>query len=148
MARLMHEFFRPRLSQGVVYPIGVIAQDDDGVVYRAIAGVELPEDVDQAFYGLATREAFMNDDFLPRLAQALPVDGGTLAVDPGDERLLGELAHRGTHHFVYGPIECEDGSADEVAGAEAARLTDKGERRDLVLRMGDPTTRAVLQAYG
>ncbi len=147
MARLLYEFFRPRVSLPVIFPIGVVAQDDKGVVYRSIPDVQLPEDVETAFYGLDARESFMNDDFLTRIEVVIPETGETERIEPSDPRLLDLLQHRGTHHFLYGPVVELDGSAEAVAAAESERLSDKDARKEVVMKFGDPATKAVLEAY-
>jgi len=146
MARLIYEFFRPRVSLTVAAPIGVIAQDDKGVVYRAVRSVELADKEEQAFYRLEDREHFMNADFLSRLELVDPASGEHAALDGSDPRVLDVLRDRGTHHFIYSPVEERSGSADKVAAGEVERLEDKDARRELVLRFADEVTRAVLEA--
>jgi hypothetical protein len=148
MARYIYEFFRPRVSLSVVFPIGVIAQDRDGVVYRTIPDVPLPDDVDLAFYGIHDRERFMNEDFLHRVEASDPESGAPTKVPPTDPQLLTVLRQRGSHHFLYGSVRRLAGTAEEVADEEAERLAvDVDARRKLVIDSLDPTTQAALDAY-
>lgn len=146
MTQLMYEFFRPRVSLPIVIPVGVIAQDDSGVAYRAIHQVELPDKEEREFYGLDRREEFMNQDFLPRVAWIDPATGEEVALGKADRRLLGVLRERGSHHFLYTPVEERQGPAEDVASSEAKRLEDKQTCRELVLRFADEVTRSVLEA--
>jgi len=148
MARYIYEFFRPRVSVSVVFPIGVIAQDREGVVYRTIPEVPLPQDVDIDFYGIHDRERFMHDDFLRRVEIADPESGELVKVAPTNPELLAVLRQRGSHHFLYGPVRRLAGSAEDVADEEAERLSNDVEaRRKLVIDSLDPTTQAALDAY-
>lgn len=146
MARLVLEFFRPRISLPLVFPLGVIAQDEQGVVYKAIPDVLLPDDVDRQFYGLDDRERFMNDDFLARV-EVVAQTGEAVHVGPTDAQLLDTLRGRGTHHFLYGPVEEVQGTADEAATSVAERLKDPQARREALLQVADESMRAVLTAY-
>jgi hypothetical protein len=148
MARLIYEFFRPRMSMSVIFPIGVVAQDEEKAVYRSLP-LELPQDVDANadFYNLPGRQALMNDDLLPHMEATDSRTGTRMPIEPSDPRLLGELQRRGTHHFLYSPVEEQPGTAAEVADREAARLADGDARRELALRLGDYVTRAVVEAY-
>jgi hypothetical protein len=148
VARVIYEFFRPRMSAPALFPVGVIAQDEGGIHYAIIRDFGLPEDVDASFYGLDDREAFMNGDLLPRLESEDPESGNPSVSGPGDPRLLEALQRRGSHHFVYSSIEERLGSARNVLDQEIQRLENKSARRELLMRFGDPTTRAILNAYG
>src|SRR6266571_1908680 len=97
-ARIMYEFFRPRMSMPASFPVGVVAQDENGTTYAAIPDIELPEDVDASFYSMGQREAFMNQDLLPRLESEDPDSGDPSVSGPGDPRILEALRQRGTHH--------------------------------------------------
>jgi hypothetical protein len=146
-ARVMYEFFRPRMSSPTVFPVGVLAQDESGVTYAAIPNIELPDDVDASFYALQQRAAFMNHDVLPRLESEDPESGDPSVVGPGDPRLLEALRQRENHHFVYLSLpEERPGTASEALEAEIHRLADKTALRELILRFVDPTTRALLKA--
>jgi hypothetical protein len=131
----------------VLFAIGVVAQDEGGSVYRAIPDVQLPEDVERTFYRLDDREQFMNEDFLGRVEVLDPESGEAVQIPPADTRLLETLQQRGTHHFLYSPVVEIDGSAAEVAAAEARRLTDREARREVVMGVSDASTRALLEAY-
>jgi hypothetical protein len=147
MARLVYEFFRPRVSLPVLFAIGVVVQDEDGSVYKAIPDVQLPEDVERAFYRLDDREQFKNEDFLQRVEVLNPENGETVQIPPADKRLLETLQQRGTHHFLYSPIVEIEGPAGEVAAAESERLRDREARREVVMGVSDAATRALLEAY-
>jgi hypothetical protein len=147
VARFVHEFFQPRVGSGVVFPIGVIAQDGGGIVYAAIADAPLPEGPDVDFYELHDRERFMNEDFLHRVEATEAETGTRVTVEAADRRLLEVLQQQGTHHFVYGLVRTRSGSAVEVAAAEAARLQDKDARRAIAIELLDPITRAAVASY-
>src|SRR3989442_18799 len=111
MARLVYEFFRPRMSVPVVFPIGVLVQDEDNVLYRSIAS-ELPPDVDRDFYNLDSREALMNDDLLKGMEIVDSSTGERRILSATDPQLLFAVRHRGYHHFVYSPVEELAGTAE------------------------------------
>lgn len=147
MARFVYEFFRPQVGSTVVFPIGVIAQDRQGVAYVSIPHAPLPEDIDADFYGLDRRAKFMNEDFLTRIEATDPETGERLSISPNDKRLLFVLRQRGNHHFLYGPVRTRAGLAKEVATDEATRLKDKDARREAAMELLDPMTKAALEAY-
>jgi hypothetical protein len=147
MARLMYEFFRPSISVPVIFPVGILVQDRTGVLYRAIPDVQLPEDVDRAFYGLDERESFMNEDFLGRVELTDPETGQTKRLERNDPQLLELVSQRGSHHFVYSEIRERRGSAEKVVSAEAERLSDKEALRKLALEHAGATTRGLIEAY-
>jgi hypothetical protein len=146
MARLVYEFFRPRMSVPVVFLIGVVGQDDSAVLYRSIE-TDLPEDVDRAFYSLDSREALMNDDLLHGVEIVDSRTGERQIIPPTDPALLPALVHRGSHHFVYSPVQEVAGSARDAVDAERERLASKEARREVVVSFGDAMTRAVVAAY-
>jgi hypothetical protein len=147
MARVVFEFFRPRLSQPGLFLLGVIAQDEHDVLYRSVPDVQLPDDVDADFYGLRDRGRFMNDDLLHRSELFDPESSTHTRLRPNDERLLPTLRERGTAHFIYSAVRDVAGSAADAAAAEVDRLRGREERRDAVLEVADPATRALLEAY-
>src|SRR5258708_2231281 len=130
MARVVYEFFRPQISTPVPFLIGLVAQDDDGLRYRAV-DAPVPDDVDREFYGLNDREALMNDDRLQRIEAFDPAVQANRVLEAHDPRVLDALRSRGTHHFVYSPVVEIEGSASVVADREMRRLSDAAARRDL-----------------
>jgi hypothetical protein len=120
MARFVYEFFRP-WGAPALYPLAVIAQDEQELEYREIPGVDIPDSFKTGFFLLAGRGDFIRDRLLPRLGIS----------DRRDQAAFDALRGRATHRFLYSEAEDRPGTAAEVAGAEAARLGDADALRDL-----------------
>ncbi|HEY7144504.1 MAG TPA: hypothetical protein VH637_09670 [Streptosporangiaceae bacterium] len=113
MARFVYEFFRP-WGPPALYPLGVLAQDEQGIEYRELPGAGIPDGFKTGFFLLSGRGPFIREQLLPRLG----------ITDSSDPAVFAVLRDRATHRFLYSQPEDATGSAAEVATAQAARLAD------------------------
>jgi hypothetical protein len=114
MARFVYEFFRP-WGPPALYPLGVLAQDEQGIRYCEITGVDVPDGFKTGFFLLAGRGDFISDQLLPRLGIS----------DMTDPAVFDALRGRATYRFLYSDVQSKPGTAADVAFAEAGRLAQR-----------------------
>jgi len=120
VARYVYEFFRP-WGPPTLYPLGVLAQDENGISYCEITGVDVPDSFKTGFFLLTGRGEFISNQLLPRLG----------STDNASRSVFEVLRGRASHRFLYSDVQEARGTAADVACGEAERLADPGALADL-----------------
>ncbi len=148
--RYMIEFFLPKLSSRLVYPIGIVAQDKNGCVYKVISKDKLLFDVNSPAYDfyaptIREREKIMTENILSKPSQPFKHNkelGCLVSVCPNEPEYLDWLMDRGIiGHFWFGPVhEIEGVSAPQVASEQAERLSNREEQMKVIFEFNEETT--------
>lgn len=132
MASYIVEFFKFNPTDEVAFPIGVIAQDEKTIVYKAVPRSSWkfdPDGSEASVYRLVDRERNMEDNFKPTSPSKYDEQKGILvSIKSTDPEYLAFLRSNGIRNFWYGPSSDEKGVATEVAKRVSYRLRQEKEQ--------------------
>lgn len=128
MAKYIIEFFKHNPTGRVAVPIGVIAQDEETIIYKA-----LPPDrwkkwvtsIDTAFFHIDKREEIETRNFKEVIYRKYDKEKGMLVpLALNDPEYLSVVVSQNVNHFWYSFVYEENGTAEEVATKVVQKLMD------------------------
>lgn len=108
MARVLIEYFKPDPVEPGAFPLGVVAQDDEALVYRLFSPVKFNLHKFPEFH-LPERETIMERTILVPSFRRRTEQGLLDLIPVTDVEFLQALASSGTGYFRYGTLWLVEG---------------------------------------